>query len=119
MWKIVLLLAVIPLQAMAAGDAVRGQRLFKPCASCHQIGPYATAAYGPQLNGIIGRKAGATADFKYSEAMKKSGIVWNEQSLAAFMRAPDEVVPGTKMRFWGVKDAQQIADLLAYLRSAH
>lgn len=119
MWKIVLLLAFMPIQAMAAGDAVRGKLLFKPCASCHQIGPYASAGYGPQLNGIIGRKAAATADFKYSEAMRKSGIVWNEQNLAAFMRAPEEVVPGTKMRFWGIKDAQQIADLLAYLRGAH
>ena len=108
-----------PLLAAAAGDAVSGQKLFKPCASCHAVGPYASAGYGPQLNGIIGRKAAATADFKYSEAMRKSGIVWNEQNLAAFMRAPDEVVPGTKMRFWGVKDAQQIADLLAYLRSLH
>ena len=93
MWKIVLLLAFMPIQAMAAGDAVRGKLLFKPCASCHQIGPYASAGYGPQLNGIIGRKAAATADFKYSEAMRKSGIVWNEQNLAAFMRAPEEVVP--------------------------
>jgi len=118
MWKIVLLLAAMPMQAIAAGDAARGKLLFKSCASCHQIGPYASAGYGPQLNGIIGRKAGATLDFKYSEAMKKSAIVWNEESLAAFMRAPDAVVPGTKMRFWGIKDEQQIADLLAYLRSA-
>jgi cytochrome c len=108
-----------PLLATAGGDAVRGQQLFKPCASCHAVGPYASAGYGPQLNGIIGRKAATTADFKYSEAMKKSGIVWNEQNLAAFMRAPEDVVPGTKMRFWGVKDAQQIADLLAYLRGVH
>jgi cytochrome c len=106
-----------PLLAMAGGDAVRGQALFKPCASCHQIGPYASAGYGPQLNAIIGRKAAITMDFKYSEAMKKSGIVWNEQNLAAFLRAPDALVPGTKMRFWGIKDEQQIADLLAYLRS--
>lgn len=98
------------------GNAKAGQAAFRKCASCHQVGPYAQAGYGPQLNGIIGRKAAATPDFKYSEAMKKSGIVWTEQKLAAYMRAPHDVVPGTSMRFWGISDDQQIADLLVYMR---
>ena len=58
------------------GNAKAGQAAFRKCASCHQVGRYAQSGYGPQLNGIIGRKAAATPDFKYSEAMKKSGIVW-------------------------------------------
>lgn len=116
-----ILLAWLPaLHAGAAGklvgDATAGAARFKTCASCHQVGPYARGAYGPQLNGIVGRKAGATADFRYSEAMRKSNIVWNDATLAAFIRAPHDVVPGTSMRFWGVGDEQQIADLLAYLR---
>ena len=98
------------------GNAKAGQAAFRKCASCHQVGRYAQAGYGPQLNGIIGRKAAATPDFKYSEAMKKSGIVWTEQKLAAYMRAPHDVVPGTSMRFWGIGDDQQIADLLVYMR---
>ena len=98
------------------GNAKAGQAAFRKCASCHQVGRYAQAGYGPQLNGIIGRKAAATPDFKYSEAMKKSGIVWTEQKLAAYLRAPHDVVPGTSMRFWGIGDDQQIADLLVYMR---
>jgi cytochrome c len=100
------------------GDARTGEARFKTCASCHQVGPYARGAYGPQLNGIIGRAAGATTDFKYSDAMKNSHIVWTEAMLAAYLRAPHDVVPGTSMRFWGIGDEQQIADLLAYLRGA-
>ena len=98
------------------GNAKAGEAAFRKCASCHQVGRYAQAGYGPQLNGIIGRKAATTPDFKYSEAMKKSGIVWTEQKLAAYLRAPHDVVPGTSMRFWGIGDDQQIADLLVYMR---
>jgi len=104
-------------QAHAAGDAKNGAFLFQRCASCHAVGPYASAGFGPQLRAIIGRKAAATKDFKYSEAMKKSGLVWDEKTLAAFMRAPHDVVPGTSMRFWGIQDEQQVADLLSYMRT--
>ena len=117
----VLLAGPVPdaVAATRAGDAAAGENVFKRCASCHQVGKYAQAGYGPQLNGIVGRKAGATTGYKYSEAMKKSGIVWTEQKLAAYIRAPHDVVPGTSMRFWGIDDDQQIADLLAYLRGLH
>jgi cytochrome c len=100
-----------------AGNAKNGAFLFQRCASCHAVGPYASAGYGPQLTGIIGRKSATTKDFKYSEAMKKSGLTWDEKTLAAFMRAPHDVVPGTSMRFWGIKDEQQVADLLSYMRT--
>jgi cytochrome c len=103
--------------APAAGDPKNGALLFQRCASCHAVGPYASGGYGPQLNGIIGRKAASTTDYKYSDAMKKSGIVWNEKMLAAYIRAPHDVVPDTKMRFWGIKDEQQVADLLSYMRT--
>ena len=105
-----------PLLAMAGGDAVRGQALFKPCASCHQIGPYASAGYGPQLNAIIGRKAAITMDFKYSEAMKKSGIVWNEETFEEYIKDPKAKIPGTKMVFVGIKNEQAAKDLWAYLK---
>jgi cytochrome c len=118
----VFLLLMLPALAAAEGagkpgDAAAGQRAFARCAWCHQVGPSARGAFGPQLNGIVGRKAGATADFKYSAAMKQSGIVWNEQNLAAFLRSPKKVVPDNQMRFWGIGDEQQIANLLAYLRT--
>lgn len=111
------LLACAPVAAGAA-DLANGQRLFASrCASCHAVGPSARAGFGPQLNAVIGRRAGSTPDFRYSPAMVKSGIVWNDRTLAAFLDSPGDLVPGTKMRFWGMSDARQVGDLLAYLRS--
>jgi cytochrome c len=101
----------------ATGDAEAGKAAFAKCASCHQVGPSARGGFGPQLNGIIGRPAAATNDYKYSPAMKNSGIVWTEKNLTAFLKSPSDVVPGNKMRFWGISSDKQIADLLAYLRT--
>jgi cytochrome c len=101
----------------AADPLAAGRAVFKRCANCHQVGPGAHSNFGPQLNGILGRRAGSAPDFAYSPAMKKAGFVWNEKSLAAFLRDPDEVVPGNKMRFWGLGSERQIADLLAFLRA--
>jgi cytochrome c len=111
-------LATLALSACSRSDApVDGARVFKPCASCHQIGPNSRGGFGPQLNGLFGRRAGATPDFAYSDAMKTAGIVWDERTLAAFLRDPDRVVPGTKMRFWGIHDDRDLAALIAYLRT--
>jgi cytochrome c len=101
----------------SATDAATGARVFKQCASCHQVGPNARAGFGPQLNGLFGRRAGSTPDFAYSDAMKRSGIVWDERTLAAYLHDPDKRVPGTKMRFWGIGDANEMAALQAYLRT--
>jgi cytochrome c len=109
------LAAGLSVPAHAAGDPVAGQRAFKRCASCHQVGPSARGGFGPQLNGLFGRRAGSTADFKYSEALKASGIVWSETTLRAFLKAPGDTVPGNQMRFIGLGDDRQIDDLLAYL----
>jgi cytochrome c len=106
------------LQACYRGgtDAAAGAIAFKQCASCHQVGANAHGGFGPQLNNVLGRRAGLTPDYAYSDAMKHSGIVWDERTLAAFLRAPDKLVPGTKMRFWGIGNDNEIAALLAYLR---
>jgi len=110
--------ALLALAGCSRGTGpVDGATVFKPCASCHQIGPSARGGFGPQLNGLFGRRAGATPDFTYSEPMKRSGIVWDERTLAAFLRDPDKTVPGTKMRFWGISDERDMAALLAYLRT--
>ena len=109
-------------QAVAApatlkGNAEAGKAAFRKCASCHQVGPSARGGFGPKLTGVIGRKAGATTDYKYSAAMKNANIVWTEQNLAGFLKAPSDFIPGNNMRFWGIGNAQQVADLLAYLRT--
>jgi cytochrome c len=103
--------------APSGTDAATGARAFKQCASCHQIGDNARGGFGPQLNGLLGRRAGSTPDYAYSDAMKRSGIVWDERTLSAFLRDPDKLVPGTRMRFWGIGDDNKIAALLAYLRT--
>lgn len=110
-------MAVAPVAWAAPGDAAAGKTAFMRCASCHQVGQSARGGFGPQLNGIVGRKAAATADFSYSPAMRQSGIVWTEQALAAFLKSPKVVVPGNQMRFWGIGDERQIANLVAYLRT--
>lgn len=103
--------------AHSAGDAVAGKAAFAKCASCHQIGPSARAGFGPQLNGIVGRPAAATRDYRYSAAMQNSRIVWTEDKLRAFLKSPSDVVPGTKMRFWGISNEQDLNNLLAYMKS--
>ncbi len=103
--------------AHAAGDVAAGKAAFAKCASCHQIGPSARAGFGPQLNGIVGRPAAATKDYRYSAAMQNSRIVWTEDKLRAFMKSPGDVVPGTKMRFWGISNAQDLDNLLAYMKT--
>lgn len=99
------------------GNAEAGKAAFRKCASCHQVGPAARGGFGPKLTGVIGRKAGATTDYKYSTAMKNANIVWTEQNLAGFLAAPSDFIPGNNMRFWGIGNQQQLADLLAYLRT--
>ena len=101
-----------------AADLANGQRLFNVrCASCHAVGPSASNGFGPQLNGLFGRRAGSGTGYSYSPAMKRSSIVWNDKTLAAFLDDPDDLVPGTKMRFWGMSNQKQVGDLLAWLRS--
>ena len=115
---VVLMLALGTIsQACAVGNAEAGKTAFNKCASCHQLGPSARGSFGPQLNAIVGRPAGSTNDYAYSAAMKNAGIVWSEKNLTAFLKSPGDVVPGTKMRFWGISNEQQIADLLAYLQT--
>jgi cytochrome c len=104
-------------EAAGPGDALAGKKVFQTCANCHQVGPSAHGGFGPQLNGIVGRQAGSTPDYRYSAAMKDAGFVWTEEKLRAFVQDPDAVVPGNKMRFFGIRNERELKDLLAYLRS--
>jgi cytochrome c len=104
--------------AFAVGDAEAGQQLFgRTCGGCHQVGESARGAFGPQLNGIIGRLAGSTTDYQYSSAMKSSGVVWTRETLAAYIENPKSVVSGTRRIFWGISDPEKIENLLAYLQT--
>lgn len=116
---LLLFLFMLAMHAGAApvGNPKSGALLFQRCASCHAVGPFASGGYGPQLNGVVGRRAASTKDYKYSDAMKKSGLTWDEKTLSAYLRAPHDMVPGTSMRFWGIKDEQQLADVMSYLKT--
>ena len=100
--------------ALAEGNAQHGQQVFQDnCSGCHVLTGDAVAA--PPLAGVYGRKAGSAA-FAYSDAMKKSGIVWDAASLGNFLADPSKAIPGTAM-FFSVTDAQQRDDVIAYLKA--
>jgi cytochrome c len=104
-----------PLYAHAAGNSATGAALFNRCALCHSATKGGGNKIGPNLFGVVGRKAGTYPGFSYSAAMKKSGIVWTPAKLDAYLAAPQQVVPGNSMPFAGIADAPQRADLVAYL----
>ena len=99
----------------AAQDANKGATVFGQCRACHQIGEDAQNMLGPELNGLNGRKAGSVPDYAYSDANKKSGIVWTDATFKQYIKNPAAMVPGTKMTFVGISDEQKIADLWAYV----
>jgi cytochrome c len=102
-----------------SGDATRGQRVFnQQCRACHTLEKDGASVAGPNLHDLFGRKAGSAAGYAFSEAMTKSGIVWDDAALTEYNRDPKAKVPGTKMVFNGVKQAPQLADLVAYLKEA-
>jgi cytochrome c len=101
----------------ADGDAGRGEKRFEECATCHTL-ERGVNNVGPSLNGVLARKAGEIADFRYSPALKRSGITWTPQTLDNFIADPQKAVPGNRMPFAGMPDAADRADLIAYLQKA-
>ncbi len=104
--------------AVAAGDAEAGARLFsKTCGGCHSVGENARGGFGPQLNGIIGRPAGTTADYQYSDAMKNSGCGVDAGQAGRVHRGAEESGERYADDFLGISDPQKIDNLLAYLET--
>ncbi len=103
--------------ALADGDVANGEKIFKRCAACHVLDDK-TNRVGPHLGGVIGRTAGTVEGFKYSDAMiekGKEGLVWNNETLNAYLEDPKAYVPKNKMAFPGLKNPQDRADVIAYL----
>jgi len=97
------------------GDARRGEEIYGRCLACHAL---AYNRAGPRHCGLFGRRAGSVPGYSYSQAMKQSGIIWNEQTLDVFLKNPLAAVPGTSMGYAGIADAGERADLIAYLKQA-
>jgi len=87
----------------AAGDAKRGEQIFNQCRPCHSL-EAGKNGIGPSLHGLLGRKAGTVPGYNYSPAMQRSGVVWNEDTLAKFLADPNGFIPGTKMVIAGIGD---------------
>ncbi len=104
-------------QALAGPDLANGEKMFKKCKTCHSL-EEGKKKVGPHLFGLFGRKAGSVEGYKYSKAMKESDIVWDEETLDAFLTKPKDLVPKTKMAFPGFKKEQDRIDIIAYLMQA-
>lgn len=100
-----------------AGDAEAGKKVFAKCAACHVVDKPQNKV-GPTLQGVIGRPAGAVEGFKYSDAMKNSGIVWDEASIDAYLENPKGFIKGNKMAFAGLKKPEDRANVIAYIAEA-
>ena len=101
--------------AAHAQDAAKGAIVFHKCMPCHRIGPGATTLVGPELNGLDGRHSGSVPGYAYSDANKKSGVVWNEANFKKYISKPQAMIPGTKMIFAGIDNQHQIDNLWAYV----
>lgn len=118
-WVMAAALIVASPVVASAQDAEAGAAVFKKCAACHQVGADAKNALGPQLNCVVGRKAGSLEDYAaYSDAIKKSDVTWDEAALDQWVQGPSKMIKGTKMIFpAGVKDETDRANLIAYLKT--
>ena len=108
---------VVAAHAQAIGDPNSGAMVFQQqCSMCHSIGIDAKNGVGPVLNGIIGRKAAEMADYRYSRALRRSGITWTAEALDTFIADPQASVPANRMPYAGMPDAADRADLITYLQ---
>ncbi|WP_299206375.1 c-type cytochrome [uncultured Tateyamaria sp.] len=111
-------LMALPCQA-ETGDAEAGEKVFQQCKGCHQVGAGAKNRSGPHLNSLFGRKAAGLDDFKYSKSFQRAGaggLEWHAETLNVFLENPRAMTSGTRMSFRGVKDPQDRAHLIVYLR---
>jgi cytochrome c len=115
------LIAGLAVSALAGGtayaqDAVAGKKVFMRCVACHAVKAGAPAKMGPNLAGIAGRKSGSAAGFKYSAAMQKAKLTWNDATMDKWLAKPSAVVPGTSMAFAGLPNPADRANVIAYLK---
>jgi cytochrome c len=110
--------ATMTLAAGPAGDPVKGKTVFARCMACHKIDASNTSGLGPNLNRVVGRRAGTLPAFRYSPAMAGANRVWNDATLDAYLTAPARAVPGNRMAFVGLANPADRQNVIAYIKSA-
>ena len=105
--------ALLGANAAQAADVAHGKVVFQTCAACHSEKP---DAIGPSLRGVYGRKSGSLDDFRYSNAMRRANLVWDDSDLRAYLKDPQAKVKGNRMPFAGLSDPKDVDDLIAFLK---
>ena len=111
-----MILIILTVSIANTADLVKGKKVFKKCVACHSL-QEGKNKIGPPLNNLLGRKAGSVKGYKYSKAMKNSGVVWNEESLDKFLTKPRKFIPKTKMSFRGIKKKSLRDDLISFFKN--
>lgn len=112
-----MLVATMFTSDVRGADVEHGKAVFEQCAACHSLD--GTGDYdGPTLKGVIGRKAGALDDYRYSAAMRRSDVIWDAATLDKYVADPQAFIPGNRMAFAGIGDQTQRDDLIAFLAVA-
>jgi cytochrome c len=114
---LVLALVLASRPSAAGGDAARGQKLYGECIACHSF-ERGVHGVGPSLYGVFNRRAGELSDYRYSPALKRSGIIWTADTLDAFIADSQQFLPANRMPYAGMPDAADRDDLVAYLQQA-
>ena len=116
-WLSAAAIAALLANGAFAADAAHGKQVFEECTACHSL-EAGVHGVGPSLQGMFGRKAADLTDFRYSPAMKRSGITWDAKTLDAYLADPQNNIKGNRMPYSGMPDARDRDDLIEYLRAA-